>query len=377
MGVSRRDLARAERTLNRAQNLHTVTVEALSGELLDYCPEHGAPEVVDHLGEKHPWCPQCGAELVPGHFRDAPPSRQEITKWSRKSRANMVKALCELDYEPIMQRGHPPAMVTLTYPDEWESVAPNGAAAKRHLWMLRRAYRRAWDVPLAAIWKLEFQRRGAPHYHLMMVPPRGMARGGWGSGLNFRQWLSTVWARIVAHPDPEQYLKHRRAGTNIDFAEGLKARDPKRVAVYFTKHGAFRAKEYQNIVPEPWRAPGQGPGRFWGYWHLQRLVYAVELSPDDAIAAARVLRRWARAQGTTQLVQAPRTKGGRLRPATYDVIGLAGAQELAAQPVTRTRSVRRRVRRLARGAGWVSVNDGAAFMSQLARYLSSRHSPSP
>lgn len=381
IAVSRSDLARRERTLNRAAALNEITVDTLAGELVDYCPTHGAPVVIEHRGERHPWCPTCGADLIPGHFRERPPSRAEVLRWSRKSRANMTRALCEIDYGPMLYRGHPPAMITLTYPGDWLTVAPNGAAAKRHFWAFRRAYARAWGRPLLAVWKLETQRRGAPHFHMLMTPPRGAAAAGRYAGLNFRRWLSETWARIVGHPDPEQRLRHRGAGTRIDFADGLRARDPKRVAIYFTKHGSFRAKEYQNQTPTEWQAPGQGPGRFWGYWHLRREVRAVELSPEDAILAARTIRRWARAQGTTHQVEAWRTPGGRLRPASWDVIGLAGAQELAAQSDLpgRYRRVRRRVRRMRGrgGAGWVSVNDGSAFMSQLARYLTSRHRPPP
>ena len=37
--------------------------------------------------------------------------------------------------------------------------------------------------------------------------------------------------------------------------------DPKRLAIYFTKHSSpndLGDKEYQHIVPEPWREPGKG-----------------------------------------------------------------------------------------------------------------------
>jgi hypothetical protein len=52
---------------------------------------------------------------------------REILGWSRKSRANMVRALCELDYRPMLaDPGRVPAMVTLTYPGDWLTVAPDG-----------------------------------------------------------------------------------------------------------------------------------------------------------------------------------------------------------------------------------------------------------
>jgi hypothetical protein len=342
------DLARRERTAERAEIARQNTVDQVAG----------------YLGR---------GEEVP----EQEPSR-EITEWSRKSRANMVAALCELDYRPLLaDPSRVPAMVTLTYPAEWLSVAPDGRTAKKHLQAFRKRYVKAWGLDLHAVWKLEFQARGAPHFHLLMVPPHGSARipsprarrAAWvGAGMVFRQWLSAVWADIVAHPDPEERRKHLLAGTNVNYSEGLRATDPKRVAVYFTKHGAFRAKEYQNCVPEPWQAPGAGPGRFWGYWGLKRVTAGVEVTDDQAARAARLVRRWSRAQGTTREIIVTRTKGGAIRSEVAEVEGLAGAQLVDAR-TGRRRTVRRRVARLKNGRGFVSVNDGVKFAEQVARAL--------
>src|SRR5690606_16866759 len=60
-----------------------------------------------------------------GDFPAEPEPSREIVGWSRKSRANMVRALCELDYEPFFtDPSRPLAMLTLTYPGDWETVAP-------------------------------------------------------------------------------------------------------------------------------------------------------------------------------------------------------------------------------------------------------------
>jgi hypothetical protein len=55
--------------------------------------------------------------------------------------------------------------------------------------------------------------------------------------VDFRWWLSITWADIVAHPDPDQRRKHRAAGTGVDYAEGIRLTDPRRMAVYFAKYG--------------------------------------------------------------------------------------------------------------------------------------------
>lgn len=344
--VRRSDLARRERTAER-------NVEQ---------DRKRADELAAHL-DKH------------GEFPEAPPSRREITGWSRKSRANMVLAFGELDFLPMFQNpAAVPAMVTLTYPGDWLTVAPNGEVVKDQLDELMLRYRTAWGTDLLCVWKLEFQRRGAPHFHIMMVPPHGVSHArsdAVGAGLAFKPWLSVVWADIVDHPDPIEYANHLAAGTGVDYAEGARLQDPRAAAVYFTKHGSYSAKEYQHNVPEPWTEPGQGPGRFWGYRYLERIPRSVEITPYDATVLARTIRRWARAQKTTQEVQVWRTKGGGVRIVDWTdraIVGLAGAQLLQSRR-PRKRKVRRRVQRMRGGAGWVSVNDGPSFAGQLARYL--------
>jgi hypothetical protein len=177
-----------------------------------------------------------------------------------------------------------------------------------------------------------------------------------------------AWAQIVNHPDPEEFHLHVMSGTGVDYADGLKSTDPKRVAVYFSKHGSFRAKEYQNCVPPEWQAPGQGPGRFWGVWGLKPARVGVRVSPRDGVKLGRLLRRWAHAQGTTRQSTVKRTRGGAVVSAYSEVIGLAGAEVLAGRRA-RYRNSRVRAKRLPDNRGWVSVNDGAAFASQIARWL--------
>jgi hypothetical protein len=311
------------------------------------------------------WADMVGQYLAEHGTYPPEPQGREITSWSRRSRSRMTRRLCELDYAPLLASGVLPAMLTLTYPGDWLAVAPNGKAVKKHLRAFLERWRRTWGDRLAGVWKLEFQGRGAPHFHILTTLPDVLT----ADGLNFREWLSATWAAVVAHPDPEQYRRHQLAGTGVDYAEGLRARDPKRIAVYFTKHGTYAAKEYQNQVPAEWQAPGQGPGRFWGYWGLERCTAAVEVRPQLAIDAARVMRRWAGAQGTTREIRAPRVKGGVWRPVYPDVIGLAGAEFVEGHPRIRKRKLRRRVRRMRYGRGWVSLNDAPAFASAMARYL--------
>ena len=316
--VACHDWARRERTEERARAAHVKDVDAA-----------------------------VAAHIATGEWPDPPTPRTAITSWSRKSRANMVRRLCELDYTPLYASGRLPAMVTLTYPGDWLTVVPTGADLKRHLKALRKRYARAWGEEWACVWKLEFQRRGAPHVHMLCTPPHGRART---TGETFAVWLSAAWADVVDHPDPEQRRRHERAGTALDYAEGLRATDPRRVAAYFTKHGLMESKEYQHHVPHEWSEPGTGPGRFWGVWTLQRAVRTAYVSPEDGIRAGRIARRWAKAQRRAQHTWKPRVDRatGRIR----------------------YRRSRSRVRLMTNGnRGWIAVNSGPTFCSSRSQLL--------
>lgn len=289
-----------------------------------------------------------------------------ITEWSRKSRSSMCRTFAELDYRPLVESGRIPAMVTLTYPGDWEVVAPDGASVKRHMVLWRKRFQREYGEPARYIWKLEFQRRGAPHIHLWMAPPISPGRSGRG----FAKWLSETWAQVVDHPDAEQKARHLLAGTAIDVRSGLKACDPKRLAIYFTKHSSPNLhgdKEYQHIVPELWRQPERGPGRFWGVYGLQGATVKIEVTQDTYLAARRIIRRWSRSQAAYGDVTQRFPTAVVPRTANRVVVRV----ERTTGKV-RYRKVRRRRTLCDQGGlngGYALVNDGPAFASQLGAAL--------
>lgn len=294
---------------------------------------------------------------------EAPAERGVVTGWSRKSRAKMLAAFAALDYSPLWATGWTPAMVTLTLPGDWRAVAPTGRAFKRLVSRFFRGLDHSWG-PIPLLWKLEFQRRGAAHLHIFMPIPQGSAVcrcrlcGRAGMALPFKTWLSHKWAAICDAPDPDGYLDHVLAGTGIDYREGLKASDPKRLTVYFSKHGgAAGGKEYQHEIPEEWQADGAGPGRFWGVRHLDPAWAAVDLPPADYVQAVRIVRRWSGRRVFYGNPQSPWPTRSELRTRT----------------VRAGKSNRRKTRRVkylsSTPAGFVLPNDGPAFASSLSRAL--------
>lgn len=308
----------------------------------------------------------------------AAPSRY-ISEWSRKSRSRMVKRLAQLDYGPMFEGGRVPAMVTVTLPGDWYAVAPSAAVVAGYLRELRRRYRRSWGEPLVGTWKREFQERGAPHYHLFMVPPAGRCHGQ-----SFREWLSVTWANIVdadrcdglAGPCEGgccEYHRHVAAGTGVDFAEGARATDPRRLAVYFSKHGGYSAKEYQNHAPREWlHAPGcdgsgcagcaeTGVGRFWGYWGLRPVLASADVDSVLALEASRVLRRHHHANSYSQAVTVWR------KVYRHSIDPTTGEMLETWRWVKRASHVRSK--RMRSTLGYSIVNDGPMFAAQLAEYL--------
>jgi hypothetical protein len=279
------------------------------------------------------------------------PSRV-VTAWSRKSRARMTRTLSELDYAPMFAAGRTPAMITLTYPGDWQTVAPSGRAVKRHVRTLMKRWSKVFGHRPAYLWKLEFQRRGAPHLHLFAVPALGTVSClCCGEQLEFRDWLSHAWADIVAHPDLEQRRRHRLAGTGVDYREGARMTDPKRLALYFRKHGgAAGGKEYQHLVPMEWRTAERGPGRFWGYCGLRVVRCETYVDLDTYLQLRRTLRRLSRSRRLTRKTRVPRVD--------------------TTTGVLTWRTVTRRLEHLDHGGlngGFVIVNDGPATAFALSR----------
>ncbi|MPY95451.1 MAG: hypothetical protein GEV08_21065, partial [Acidimicrobiia bacterium] len=211
---------------------------------------------------------------------DEPVRRTEF--WSPRSRLRMMRRLASLDWRPVIASEDElfdatgrfvagvAGLVTLTYPGAWERWAPDARTVKRHLERFIGRWDRAIG-PFAGAWKLEFQRRGAPHLHLFARIPMavehkvGRGRGARFVAESFTAWLSRTWFEVVGSHDE----RHLRAGTGVDFAEGLRYSDPRRLASYFSGYSVSKDKEFQHRVPEAWT---EGAGRWWGVRRLETVT---------------------------------------------------------------------------------------------------------
>lgn len=226
----------------------------------------------------------------------------EIREWSAKSRIRMSETVGSLDYSGWTREQGTLAMVTLTLPANWEILCPDGASFKKLVEKFRRRWVRATGTAWRLLWKLEFQRRGAPHFHALMRVPVFV------KGSIFTEWLSETWADAVGASrdvdgldkhgrETSEYLRNLGAGTRVDFS-GKDFSDPRRISMYFLGHSAKTTdgKEYQHKVPEAWQEKGKGPGRFWGYSGLDKAVVEIDVTERQAALLDRQLRKIKRAR---------------------------------------------------------------------------------
>jgi hypothetical protein len=123
--------------------------------------------------------------------------------------------------------------ITLTYPRDWPG---SWATWKRQLDTFLKRLARKFPHR-GGTWKLEPQRRGAPHFHLLVA----------GVPFIARPWLSQAWYESVGSHD----ARHLAAGTQVQLA-----RSHRGVLSYAAKYTAKR-----EALPASW---AEGVGRWWG-----------------------------------------------------------------------------------------------------------------
>lgn len=91
--------------------------------------------------------------------------------------------------------------VTLTYHNEY---GDNFQEYKIQLDNFIKAVRRHWLPYVGVLWRLEYQQRGAPHYHLVIFFRRGQLSD---AGI-FQRWASNTWARLIGGSDDFDLMRY-------------------------------------------------------------------------------------------------------------------------------------------------------------------------
>jgi hypothetical protein len=192
------------------------------------------------------------------------PKRGEVAGFSAKSRNRLMRTLASV------KRDNLPLFVTLTFPSDY----PTAERAKKDLDnFLKRLARRFPEV--AGVWKLEPQKRGAPHFHLLV----------WG--VAYTELLAFVpvnWYQVVKSGDPNHLAWHKGELGNKPCVQQIESQ--RGVFWYASK---YMSKEVGSMFTD-W-------GRWWGVFFRERLPFGelvnVEVTKEKAMEFIRYMRRYA------------------------------------------------------------------------------------
>jgi len=171
-----------------------------------------------------------------------------------------------------------PIFGTLTYPNEfpWEPEIFKG-----HLDAFGKRFRRSFPG-CGFHRKLEFQKRGAPHFH----PIFWNVRTDNGSIRLFREWLAQAWDAVVSSRNPAHLL----AGTSADVIE--------------SQFGILRYVAGY-VSDSDQSHPGEKVGRYWGIVGRSNIPWAqveiMELTVSEAKLVRRIARRYMKAVNRARL----------------------------------------------------------------------------
>lgn len=210
----------------------------------------------------------------PGHKSGSRGKRTRITAFSKVQRRGLINAACSVDLRGF--KAGDLWLVTLTYRED--GVGP--ARAKKDL---KRFFRRVrvWLPGAGAIWRLESQKRGCAHVHVLFVVGRSMT---WGDNIRF----ADDWCWAIGGGEMEWrfflgMLKDRWGKWNEPGATPVQ--DLGRLRQYLAK---YMGKDDQ--VNGEWTYPG----KLWGYWRKGNIPYSIvdePVSEEVATEFQRLIRR--------------------------------------------------------------------------------------
>jgi hypothetical protein len=198
--------------------------------------------------------------------------RGEVVGFSAASRRRLLYLVASINRSDVGV----PLFVTLTYPgEEWERFGGRKEDVKRHLDTLHHWL--SYHYPSAVvIWRQEFQKRGAPHFHLLVF------------GVEFIDCylVAFEWYRVVGSGQES----HLAAGTQV---KGCKSWEQATayVAKYMAKLETFAGSD----VPIHSR-----PGRIWGVWNreaLPRELVGYGLTDHQFFRLRRLIRGYCKSRG--------------------------------------------------------------------------------
>lgn len=206
---------------------------------------------------------------------------------SQRSLWAMRRAIYDLPLQALSR----PVLITLTYPGgTWRDYVANDQVWGAHRDRLFKRWERRWGEPVKGVWVKEFQRRGAPHLHVVASLPAAVSDEDYGGlqarskrlfGVHntfgkpaagevwravegeFGRWLRTQWSEVVTGnvlTDRASRRHHARGVTlrvRFDHGEGELENRVRMIGYLLGEFGKTDQKQ----------APGDfgGVRQWWGY----------------------------------------------------------------------------------------------------------------
>lgn len=229
------------------------------------------------------------------HLRAVRPTRSErhfgrrgkIVGFSRAARRRLTDRLMRVPWADIVQpdkhaKEARAYLVTLTYPKEFPQ---SPGVYKAHLDNFHRALSYVKQNRYGAIWRLELQKRGAPHYHILLTFDSPVDRH------RLSVWVKRTWYRVVGSGD----VKHRAWGSDV--------------RPLYTPAGArFALMRYLiKYLGKP-VTEGTEIGRCWGEWGTLATVVrcaVVFATYESWVEFVRRVRKWGKWSGYLRKLRHP------------------------------------------------------------------------
>lgn len=197
-------------------------------------------------------------KTFPGVAAPIRATRGTVSGFSWRSRKRLLDWLHSINQRQTTRGLFVTLTYHLNYGDDWR-------VWKRHLDIFFKRCKRKYPK-FAAVWKLEFQERGAPHFHLLVFNVYRMEH----------DWVASAWNDIVDPGNPE----HLAAGTEVRRIRSFGG----------VIHYALKYIAKVGGLPE-----GTQTGRIWGVVgrvNLDVLFFCMELGRPAYDKLHRVLRKW-------------------------------------------------------------------------------------
>ncbi|MBA7552518.1 hypothetical protein ES705_45083 [subsurface metagenome] len=191
-------------------------------------------------------------------------SRGSVRKFSKKSRFRLFTALAKIRAD----LPHKPIFVSLTYHYGHRLIIDDNKTHLHHFLVRLRQF----DLNVQFVWRIELQKRGAPHFHLIIFP--GVQPDGFKED-DYNIKISSLWHEIA---DPKSRA-HKEYGCKVKSINSYRE-----ACIYLSKY----------VAKEPIECDSDLIGKHWGCSRNlpYEVVGTIEANRNTNKEMIEKLRKW-------------------------------------------------------------------------------------